>query len=528
MGAIFTLIPIFILVLTALVLIAIRLIRPRSKYYWLLTALGALLAWLGLLVSRSSIPYTNSLISWQPDWLGRFTPSLLLDQYSWSYAVALGTLLLSVILTDVVRKPEGDWTVWAGSLFLCALGISAAMAGNPMTLLLFWVAIDLLELLILLERYPESHEREKVIIAFSTRLGGSFLLIWAIVYGSTVGEITTFSQISSQASLYLLLAAGLRLGVLPIYVPNLRGLPHNRSLGAIMQMVAATGGFILLTRTALIGVPGSILSFFLFFAAIAALYGAFSWATSDDEVKGRPFWIVGMGAFALASAVRGQALASLAWGELAILSGGLIFLLSTRNRYLIGLGVLGFLGLTILPYTPGWNAAALYVQPYNMWFILLLVAQSIFAAGYLHFVFQSGENLTGVERWVWVIYPWGLLLLLVSQYVIAWFEWQANLSLTTLLPGILVCALMVFWVFFDRELSKRPVWLGLSLRIGRAFTFIFSFRWIYRAIWRLYFLLGRLVRLISNILEGDGGVLWALLILVLFIAILSQFRLGAN
>jgi hypothetical protein len=526
MGALFALIPIFILILTALILIAIRLIRPRFRYHWLVAALGALLTWPVLLVSRSGVPYVSSLMTWQPEWLSKFTPTLVLDQYSWSYAFSLATLILAVILTDVARKPEGDWNVWVGSLFLCALGISAVMAGNPVTLLFFWTAIDLLELMLLLRQYSESQVREKVIIAFSIRLGSSILLIWAIVYGSTLGEIATFSQIPSQVSLYLLLAAGLRLGVFPIYLPNLWGKQHNRSLGTISHMVAAAAGFILLTRIAVFGVPDSISSYFLIFSTIAALYGAFSWATANNEIEGRPFWIIGMGAFALASAVRNQPFASLAWGELALLSGGLIFLSSARNRYVIGLGMLGFLGLTVLPYTPGWNAVELFTQPYNLFLLLLLVAQSVFAVGYLHFIFQPGDKLEGVERWVWLLYPWGLLLLPIAQFIIAWFEWHLRPSFATLLPGLLICVLIVFWIFFDRELSKRPRWLGASLRVGRALGFIFSFRWIYRAIWSFYFLFGKFVRLVSNILEGDGGVLWALLILVIFIAILSQFRVG--
>jgi hypothetical protein len=528
MGTIITLLPIFILVLTGLLLIVVRLIRPRFKFYWLIAAFGALLVWSLLLISRSSIPNTVSLLTWLPDWLGRFTPTLLLDQYSWSYAFALATLILAVILTDVARKPEADWSVWVGSVFLCALGISAVMSGNLVTLLLFWTSYDLVELLILLGQISDSQTRERIIIVFSTRLGGTFLLIWAIVYGSTLGRITTLSQIPSQVSPYLLLAAGLRLGVLPVHAPGVRGIQQSRSLGTISHMGAATASFILLTRTALVGVPESISGYFLFFSAIAALYGAFSWATANDEIQGRLYWILGMGAFAIASAVRNQPFASLAWGELAILSGGLIFLVSARNRYLTGVAILGFIGLTILPYTPGWNAALLFTQPYNIFLILLLVALSVFAVGYLHFVFQPGDKLVGVERWVWVIYPWGLLLLPITQYLIAWFGWQGRVSLATLIPGVIVCLLLVFWIYFDRELSKRPVWLSLSLRIGRALAVVFSFGWIYKAMWRLYILLGRFIRLVSNILEGDGGVLWALLILVLFIAILSQFHVGTN
>ena len=43
----------------------------------------------------------------------------------------------------------------------------------------------------------------------------------------------------------------------------------------------------------------------------------------------------------------------------------------------------------------------------------------------------------------------------------------------------------------------------------------------YRSLWNLYTGLGRLGNSISIALEGDGGILWALLFLVLFLSLLA-------
>jgi hypothetical protein len=46
--------------------------------------------------------------------------------------------------------------------------------------------------------------------------------------------------------------------------------------------------------------------------------------------------------------------------------------------------------------------------------------------------------------------------------------------------------------------------------------------WGYQLLWTLYRQLGRVSSLISNILEGESGVMWTLLFLVLFISFFAQ------
>lgn len=526
MDVLLVLLPIILLSLTAGLLIAIRLLRPGFQYYWLIAAIGSLLAWFSILILRTNIPQSIRLLEWRPEWLNLFTPELLLDRYSWSYALCLATLTLSVVLADVVRRPATDWSAWVGGMLLTALGISAVLAGNLSAMILFWTAIDLVELLILLGQVRRSKSRERVIIAFSVRLTGTFLLIWAVVSASSAEAVLGFLRITSQTSFILLFAAGLRLGVLPINQPYRREITQIHSLGTIGRMVAAAASLILVTRTAVIGVPESMSGILLILSGIAAVYGSFSWVNSERALDGRLYWILGMGAFSVASAVRADPFASLAWGEIAILSGGLIFLSSVRNQYIVILALAGLAGMTSLPYTPGWNTVSLYQQPSGIAFILLALGQSLFAAGYLNFILQPWEKTNGIERWVWIVYPWGLLLLPLTHWLISWFEWQITLSISTLLPGIMIGLLLGVWIFIQRELSKRPRLLDILDKSGQNLAKFLSFHWLYQTFWNFYFFIGRMVGLIVTISEGDGGVLWALLILVLFVAILSRSLAG--
>ena len=46
--------------------------------------------------------------------------------------------------------------------------------------------------------------------------------------------------------------------------------------------------------------------------------------------------------------------------------------------------------------------------------------------------------------------------------------------------------------------------------------------WIYQALWNLYRQLGRVSHAFTNLLEGESGIMWTLLFLVLFITVFTQ------
>jgi hypothetical protein len=530
----FPLISILILLVDALIIGIIHQARPKFAYFWLVAALGALFAWPFVLFSRSSLPQTVPLVSWRPEEFFSSSPVLLVDHISWPFALALVTLVLSVILTDVARAAEADWSAWAGSLSLASLGMVAVQAGNPLTLVLAWAAIDLVELFILLGHLRSSVSRERLVVVFSARVGGIILLLWASMITQSSGLELTFASIPAQASVYLLLAAGLRLGVLPLHLPFLQEVPLRRGLGTILRLIPVAASLVLLARTATVGVPAILAPYLLALAGLSAIFAGFSWVIARDELDGRPFWILGLASLALASAIRGQSDASLAWGIALLLSGSLLFLLSARHRYLNIILLLGLLDISALPLTPTGRGALLYSPPFTMLLIVFLIAQSLFLLGYVRHALRSGESLVGVERWVWVIYPLGLILLPLASGFIAWGDGLdpigqtvSSLDLIRIWPGIAAIGLALMVGYLARQrLPKSRISFGNLQKIGLILRSVFSFNWFYKILWRAYRSTGRLIAFINSVLEGEGGVLWTLLLLVLLLAFVAQTRRG--
>ena len=103
---------------------------------------------------------------------------------------------------------------------------------------------------------------------------------------------------------------------------------------------------------------------------------------SKDEITGHAYWIIGVAALVMASAVSGEENASMAWGLTGLLSGALLFLYSIRGRLLVILPALGLLQLTGLPLTQAWNGVTLFRAVSLIFSVLFLISQALLLAGY--------------------------------------------------------------------------------------------------------------------------------------------------
>jgi heme/copper-type cytochrome/quinol oxidase subunit 4 len=260
----------------------------------------------------------------------------------------------------------------------------------------------------------------------------------------------------------------------------------------------------------------------LFFAVLAALYGAIAWTRAQDELRGRLFWIISIAGMAFAAAVQSQQEAALAWGLALLYPGALLFLASIRTRSVLPVGVLSLLALTSLPFTPTFTGLWIFQHPHALIF-LLPVTQVVLVAGYFRHMMRESEPLTGVEPWVKAVYIIGLGLLPVNHYLTSYFgpeiAAQGNPPIWPLAitAGAAAIGAALYWrrvripgIVFD-QLDK-----------------VFSLRWISQVFGWMDRVVQQLARMITLLLEGEGGVLWALVFLVILVSVLSQITTGVG
>jgi hypothetical protein len=462
-------------------------------------------------------PQSISLPSWQLVTAFIYAPAWLADGLSWPYAVALAALAAAVIWTSVVRA-EIDPMPWAGTLALAAFGILAVSAENPLTLLLAWSAIDLFELITMLRSNEGESQTQGVIIAFAARLAGTGLVLWADMASVSAGTPLDFRSIPPGTGIFLLIAAGLRLGVLPLHLPYRKDNVVRRGFGTALRLVSAASSLALLSRIPASALKSALTPYLLILAAIAALYAGWMWLRSSDEILGRPFWILGFASLAVAESLRGNPVGSTGWGVALILCGGLLFLFSARRRSILWLPFMGLLALSTLPFTL--TSAAWQTGNTISWLFIIpfLPAQALLMAGFLRHTLHPGEtSLESQEKWVKGIYPIGLLILVAVALLLGIWGWAGARMVGLWWLAVVVILLAAGFTFLAlRILVRMP-----TGNPSGQWTQMFRLDRFYSLLDALFKFFRRIADTITGSLEGDGGLLWSFLLLVLILSILS-------
>lgn len=513
---------ILISLLAPLVVMALSFSRLRSGLLWLVTIASAFLVWLLVFLMKNQLPFEVFLPGWPIYNLRLSPPGLLVDRISWPFALAVATLPFATLLVDVVNIRELDPQVWASNLALGGVGLIAVVAGNPLTLLLAWAVVDVAESAVLLYRMRSSSDRERVVITFSIRVAGMFLLLVAMLRAWSLDLVFDFTAIPVEVSGFLLLAAGLRLGILPTNQTTLKESIQRRGLGTLMRFVPVATSVVFIVRVATVGVAKFWITPFMILSAIAAISGSVAWVRSKDELEGRPYWIVCFTALCVMSATYKLPVAGLVWGLALLFSGSVLFFYIRHQRFVFGFLLLGFLGFSALPFTPAWDGVVLLDAIPWVYRIVVIFALALLFVGYLQFArsshaMQVQEHL---ERWMWIVYPLGLGSLLFTYFGLIYSQWGWDFRVISFQSSgwwygfvpLGLAALLVIW-----EQRRTPSMSPNLIKTGE----IINFNWIYILVWRIYRLFGRLIQLFSLLLEGDGGILWALLILILLVVSLS-------
>lgn len=517
-----TLLPILSLLLAAALISLLRIVRPKFVYHWLIAVFGSLTAWIAIWLMRAQVPLSYGTP--ESDYLGVPLPSfsLQIDAETWPLAVAVATLGLAVLLTDVSRAAETSWDIWAGDLGLTAMGIAAVLAGNFVTMLLVWTLVDVVEIGILFRQIRQEERRRRILIFFFTNLLGSMAVVASLIAAGEIGAVVPIDSIPDQVEVYLILAVGLRMGVFPLQVSFLSDQQEQRGQGTLLRLIPPAASLSLLVHVSASQVPDRWKTILMVFAVLAAVYGSIAWARVTNELRGRLFWIIAMAGMTFTAAVQSQQAAALAWGLALLYPGALLFLASVRTRAMLPMGLLSVLAMSSLPYSPTFIGLRIYQDPHPLVFLLPLV-QLVLVVGFLRHMIRETEPLTGVEPWVKAVYMIGLSILPFSHFLSSFLGPQiaveGNVPIWPLLAiaGLAGLGALAYW-------RKISIPAAVYIQLDK----VFSLRWIDRLLEWFGKALEQLVAGITLLLEGDGGVLWALVFLAMLVSILGQLSGGGG
>lgn len=531
------LLPIVLLLAGALAIFVLDQIRPKLGTIWLIAAVSCILAWLITIFLRLRLPTSLLLLSWQsPGVLLQGEFSLLVDYQNWAYMLGLMTAILAVILTDAARTQDDNTpTTWSASLVISALGLLALQSGTSLTLMITWVIVDLFELIHLLLMKDTTPFSVRIVLSFVVRTASTLMLFFATSQGWHINGNYSLEQIPPSAGFFTLLAAGLRLGVLPLNLPFLQEPKLSRGTGTIIRMAPVASSLCLLARLPADLVPSNLQGWMPLFnglLALAALYAGIRWLSSDDEIQGRPLWIIGWAALATASAINGAPAASIPWGLALLLPGSFLFLYHPRIQrinFLLFFGLIGLVGLPFTPLASGW--VGLVANGVTIWSFLYILAHVFLVLGYIDRALQPGGEPKTLESWARLVYPLGLILIIQANLVLAFVGWPGSLTLGRWWLAAISNGLIIGMVFLVRRFGISPPYIQFpsSSTVAQVANWllprlepIFRFDWFYQALWQISNLIGKVLTAFSSIIEGNGGMLWTILLLVLIISLLAS------
>ena len=317
-------------------------------------------------------------------------------------------------------------------------------------------------------------------------------------------------------------------------MPLLKEPALRRGAGNIIRLAPAASSLSLLARLPADLIPPNLAGWMPLFQgmlAIAALYAAVRWLTVSDEIEGRPFWVIAWAALATTAVLNGVPQASLAWGITLLLPGSLLFLYYPRVQrmnFLLFFGLLGLIGLPMTPLASGW--VGLVNNGVSLWSILFTLTHVLMVLGYLNRAIQPGGEAGALESWARLVYPLGMIIIIQAILALGIIGWPGSLTVGVWWLALASNVLIVSAIILIKRFGLSPPYIQLptSSRLARVFDWtlprlepIFRLEWLYHAGWQVVNFLGRVLKGISSILEGEGGMLWAILLLVLLISFLT-------
>lgn len=531
------LIPIIILFAGTLGLV-ISLFLP-ARYPGPMAAATAGLAFLALLGLRGMLPAEAIISFWRPLTLAGVPVSLRLDGLTWLYALMLAGLAVAVLLTGLTRAGGRRVATRGFTLLLLAAGLAAISSANLLTLCLSWTFLDI----VFLGAIALTEDRERVSEHTTYALaanGTATLLVWAAaLLGARDGAsqyLYLFSFSTLQAAL-LAVAAVLRLGLYPLHLwlPSEFGL--RPGLSAMLHLAPMAAGLSLLSQLVL-GLRGNLPlhSPLADVAAAALLVGAVLAWGQEEPGRALSFLVLAQTGVAILAgtwAGEGAALALVAEGLALLLSAGALFLSQGYDRANPGWSLPGAVaGAALLgaPLTLGfvgrsWLYSALWQG--GGWSLLLLsaVGQALLLVTVLRLLLRPAMSTTSLALVTQVAAAVGLAGLVAPLVVFGLAPSQlANLLGVTPLSLLAILAKMpaAGWVSWGLGLGLGGAlwWRDDRMRAVRSqlqprLNAVFGLRWFYRAVGGLIDLAGQGVRALALLLEGEGALLWVLVVLVL-------------
>ena len=503
---------------------------------WLLLAVAVILVWGSLLAMYSFLPQPLKINNWFSIDGTSLEIVFHFGKKAWLYSFALITSLIGVVFVDATRLHQKKTiTDWIEILLLTSIGLLSVLSASALAFILTWTLIDLVEMFIWAKVVSEESITKEAIIGFGWRFLGTFLVVAALVLGNLDGSTFSLDTVSGVSLLFCILGSILRSGILPFKLPYSYETGFQRSLGAFLRILAPLSSIIFLSNLA---VPEKItgwLGFIFIGCLVAVVFGSIKVLSSKNEISARPYWVLSFFCFAVISYLRGYVDGALYWGFLMAVIGTWVLVYSYRPgkmNYLLWIIPAGMIGL---PFTPSLPAIeGISTKPFPVVNLLLWLSLALLIASVIKFGIRQAQKTELLENWVRLFFVVGQVILTIAPFLISIWEYRkfANLQylwvtfiIVIFLTGVLV--ILLSNKVKDAILSSRvSVLVEESASLEKVFSSFLRLNWLNNIFTAIGEFLKQIINGFNRVLEGEAGILWALVFLAILVSLLISRSIG--
>jgi NADH:ubiquinone oxidoreductase subunit 2 (subunit N) len=525
-------IPILFLILGTLAMGASELARLRRPTVILIVT--TLLALAALWTARGALPVTQIIAAWQPISVFTVPLSFRVDDTAWLLAMGLLVVLLTTAFTWEAYPGQHRSGPRAVALLLTAAALGGIFASNLLTLAVAWGMLDLAFVVALLVRGgAEVGRRAALAIVVNT---ASTVCVWiaALLIENQQGSLYWhLFNAPENARAWLMAAAVLRVGLYPFHqwMPVELGKEPDRAV--IIFIVPTVAGLALWVRMSIAqALPAT--SIVPLLAVLSLAVGALLAWRSAQARNGLPFIAlcltgsVGLLAASGASSVQ-LTIATFNWMfinvSLFIARG-----LDRRQPYWSVGSLIALLSLAALPGTLGFvvqQGVVAAVVDQKQWLILIVVVLAqigVLAAALRLLLSPATESAPAhlVHKIVWgLALACGALPLLILALP---ENGLPDLPSTSELLGQL-SPIGVLALFAPLALGALLAWRGPMLKRSTIdggqsiWGRVLRLDWVNTALFYLIDRLAVLLRAAAGLFEGEGGLLWTVIVIVIVVVI---------
>jgi hypothetical protein len=326
----------------------------------------------------------------------------------------------------------------------------------------------------------------------------------------------------------ILLVAVFRSGIIGHPVAILSDEHIRRGAGSLLRLIPAVTAFNFILFSSPLPMRENSGGLFTTILGLVFLYGAIRWFLAKDELDARPFWVITITSLVLVAAIQGANFAIISFSALFLSIGGLLFLSSPRGNWEKWVVLFSLMAFLLAPFSTSSPIRAI-ISVSGWTNVFLIPGYGLLLIGAIRHIFRKDKLTISKDNWMRLFQVSGLVMLSISSWVTGalildqiqstenW--WISLVILSLVLTGSILLYRIgafqenviqtVFGKFRNHDetdIKKRPSSVFMIFPV-----------WLFKTI-------SDLLRLVQNVLEGDGGIIWSLL----FLAILASLVLSGG